>query len=179
MNVVRLHNEGDVKHYFEDLYKKLYVPLYFYATKFIHDRDIARDLVQDAFLNLLKNENEIIQIQNVKSYLFKSVHNNCINHLNHIEIENEYHKKEVERIKKELAYYDLNKTLVEQDLHRKITEAVKELPDHYRIPFELSRYEDLKNSEIAKRLKIPVRTVDTQIYRALALLRDKLKGLIS
>jgi len=164
---------------FEHLFEDLHAPLYFYALKFIDDKEIARDLVQDAFLNLLSKVREISGIGNIKSYLYKCVRNNCLNYLNHLRIENEFHKEEIKRLKKELEFYDSYKTLVEKELHTQIMNAINELPDHYRIPFELSRFENLKNKEIAEKLKIPVRTVETKIYRAINILREKLNSVSS
>ncbi len=164
---------------FEHLFNDLHAPLYFYALKFIDDKEVARDLVQDAFLNLLSKDREVFGIVNIKHYLFKSVRNNCINYLAHLHIENKFHEEEINRLKRELAFYDSHKALVEKELYMQIMDALHELPDHYRIPFELSRFENLKNKEIAEKLHIPVRSVETKIYRALVMLREKLSGILS
>jgi RNA polymerase sigma-70 factor (ECF subfamily) len=57
----------------------------------------------------------------------------------------------------------------------KITEI---LPEQCRETFKLSRFEGLKNQEIADKLNISVRTVETQIYRALKILKENLKDYI-
>jgi RNA polymerase sigma-70 factor, ECF subfamily len=164
---------------FEHLFNDLHAPLFFYALKFIDDKEVARDLVQDAFLNLLSKGSEISGIVKIKYYLFACVRNNCINYLNHLRVENKFQKEEIERSKREIVFYDTNKALIEKELHLQIMNALNELPDHYRIPFELSRFENLKNKEIADKLQIPVRSVETRIYRALGMLRKKLSGMIT
>jgi RNA polymerase sigma-70 factor, ECF subfamily len=156
----------------EHVFRQLHSPLFFYAVKFVKDEDVAKDLVQDAFLGLLnRTENE--KIENLKSYLFKAVRNNCLNHLNHKKVENEFQEKEIEQSKREITYYDTHATLVEKELQQKLMEAIEDLPEHYRVPFKLSRFEELKNKEIAEKLQLPQRTVETQIYRALTILRKK------
>ena len=58
----------------------------------------------------------------------------------------------------------------------RITEnTIEELPDQCKSIFKLSRINGLKNQEIADKLDISVRTVETQIYRALKILQSRLK----
>ena len=58
----------------------------------------------------------------------------------------------------------------------RITEnTIEELPDQCKSIFKLSRINGLKNQEIADKLAISVRTVETQIYRALKILKSRLK----
>jgi RNA polymerase sigma-70 factor (ECF subfamily) len=157
----------------EHAFKQLHAPLFFYALKFLDDDEAARDLVQDAFLKLLNNNEQRNRIENLKSYLFKTVKNNCLNYLTHKKVENEYQEQEVDRSKREIHFYDTHTTLVEKELQQNLKEAIDKLPEHYRTPFILSRFEELKNKEIAEQLGLPLRTVETQIYRAMNLLRKK------
>jgi len=156
-------------------FRQLHASLYFYARKFIHEDEVAKDLVQDAFLSLLNHEQqtEKDEIENLRSYLFKTVKNNCLNYLTHKKVENEFQEKEIERSKKEIQFYDTHSALVEKELQQKLKEAIDDLPEHYRVPFVLSRFEEFKNKEIAEKLGLPLRTVETQIYRAMNLLRKK------
>ena len=49
------------------------------------------------------------------------------------------------------------------------------LPKKCKQVFELSRYENLKNKEIAERLDISVKTVEAQMTKALKIFRENLK----
>ncbi len=160
----------------EHTYKRLHAPLYFYAYKFLKDEEAARDAVQDAFMGILYKPWNSPEIKDISSYLFRSVRNNCLNYLNHQHIENRYEILELERTKREAAYYEMNSTLVEKEMQEKVLNAVDSLPENYRIPFMLSRFENRKNKEIAEILKIPLRTVETRIYRALTILKEKLEN---
>lgn len=55
-----------------------------------------------------------------------------------------------------------------------IDKAVSELPEQMKKIFELSRYNGLKYAEISSHLHISVKTVETQMSRALVKLRLKL-----
>lgn len=157
---------------FEHVFKELHGPLFFYALKFVKNEDVAKDMVQDAFLSILSTDTNI---HNLKSFLFRSVRNNCLNFIKSNNLRNEFAAKEKERLLKEIDYYDSNKTFVENELHLKIKSAIDALPNNYRTVLKLSRFEELKNKEIAEKLNIPIRTVETRIYRALKMLRDKFK----
>jgi RNA polymerase sigma-70 factor (ECF subfamily) len=66
--------------------------------------------------------------------------------------------------------------LIEND--RRFLEAVRELPEQYRVVFVLRHFESLSYGEIAKRLEISPGTVDSRIYRARKALIEKLKDLL-
>jgi RNA polymerase sigma-70 factor (ECF subfamily) len=157
----------------EHIFNQLHAPLFFYALKFTDNKEVAKDIVQDAFLSTINGNDEI---QDLKAYLYQSVRNNCLNFLKHREVKSKYFQKEQERTKREIEFYDTHQTYIEKELHQILSRAIDELPEHYKIPFQLSRFEELKNKEIAKKLKLPLRTVETRIYRALIMLRKKLTG---
>ncbi|QGY47424.1 RNA polymerase sigma-70 factor [Maribellus comscasis] len=158
----------------EHIFRQMYAPLFFYALKFVESEEVAKDLVQDAFLNILKQKEK--KIDNLKAFLYRSVRNNCLNYLEHLRVEREFKAAEIERSAREIQFYDTHQTLVEKEWHQDLKKAVDELPDKYRIPFKMSRFEELKNKEIAEKLQLPVRTVETQIYRAMVILREKFKN---
>lgn len=64
--------------------------------------------------------------------------------------------------------------LLEKELSTEIEKIVSGLPEQCRTVFELSRNKGLKNKEIAESQGMSVRTVETQIYRALKVLRTNL-----
>ena len=159
----------------EHAFRQFHAPLFFYALKFVDQQDVAKDLVQDAFLKLLNAANHS-EIVNLKAYLFKMIRNNCLNYLKNVEIKNRFTEQEIERKSREIEYFDLHESFVEKESHKKLMVAIDNLPEKYRIPLKLSRFEELNNKEISTHLEIPVRTVETRIYRALLLLREKFKG---
>ncbi len=160
----------------EHTFKQMYAPLFFYALKFIDSEEVAKDLVQDAFLGILKQKEK--KIDNLKAFLYRSVRNNCLNYLEHLRIERDFKDTEIERSQRELEFYDTHQTLVEKEWQQKLYNAIDSLPDKYRTPLKMSRFYELKNKEIAEKLELPIRTVETRIYRAMVILREKFKGQI-
>jgi RNA polymerase sigma-70 factor (ECF subfamily) len=65
--------------------------------------------------------------------------------------------------------------LVTAELESRIKSALQRLPEKCREVFELSRFENRKYSEIADHLNISVKTVETQMSKALQILKEELK----
>ena len=70
----------------------------------------------------------------------------------------------------------LEKQMEANSLRDYILQLIEELPPARKMIFSLSRFEHLSNKEIATRLSISEKTVETQIYRSLQFLREKLSS---
>ena len=64
-------------------------------------------------------------------------------------------------------------------LKEKITEIVEDMPERCQEVFKLSRYEYMKNKEIAEKLNISIKMVEKHISKALTILRRDLSGYIA
>jgi RNA polymerase sigma-70 factor (ECF subfamily) len=66
------------------------------------------------------------------------------------------------------------KKIMAGELEKKIHSALNELPEQCRTIFQMSRFDELKYREIADKLGISIKTVESQMSKALRLLRVKL-----
>jgi RNA polymerase sigma-70 factor (ECF subfamily) len=53
--------------------------LQFYAFTLLDDMDLASDAVADVFIRILKNENSLAEVKNIRQYLYTSVKHSCYN----------------------------------------------------------------------------------------------------
>lgn len=156
---------------FEELFKQYYAPLVVYACKYVSNVDIAREIVQDFFVKLYEKRQTLTIGVSVKSYLYRSVFNSCINYINQRNIQDKHLKNiDLERDVEENLESEMNTV----ELQHKIYEVIDELPSKCRRIFKMNRLEGLKNEEIAVQLNLSKRTVETQISKALKILRKKL-----
>lgn len=156
---------------FEDLFKQYYAPLVAYACKYVSDVDIAREIVQDFFVKLYEKRNTLNIGISVKSYLYRSVFNCCMNYINQRNIQEKHLKNiDLERDDEENLESEMNTV----ELQYKIYEVIDELPPKCQRIFKMNRLDGLKNEEIAAQLNLSKRTVETQISKALKILRKKL-----
>jgi len=163
---------------FEQIFKKYYRRLCLYARKFIDDDDVAEDVVQEVFSNLWERQIVLELDVVLRTYLFRSVHNRCLNYLNHQKLISKHHNLLNEKLKNlELEYYGSDQYNASSlfELEGKIDKAISELPPQCRNVFELSRVNGLKNREIAEQLDISIKVVEKHITKALIYLRESLK----
>ena len=162
----------------EEAYRKLFYtyfePLSFYANKYLNDMDAARDMVQEVMSHIYENRETLRINESLKSFLYRSVSNRSLNVLKHEEVKTRHHTIIRER-SDETFDEDLMET---SELQAKINRLMDELPDACRQVFIMSRIEEKSNQEIADELNISKRTVETQISKALKVLRNALKIII-
>ncbi len=162
---------------FEALFRGYFVKLCAFANKFTGDLDTSKEIVHDIFVSLWEKRDTIDPGKSLKSYLFASVHNRC---LNYIRDNKKFDRGDylIEKIDNE--YQDIpGEGLDESELKKKIAKALDTLPGKCRQIFEMNRFEQLKYKEIAEKLDISVKTVETQMSKALKVLREQLKDYLT
>ncbi|MDP4184616.1 MAG: RNA polymerase sigma-70 factor [Bacteroidota bacterium] len=157
---------------FEELFRNYYGSLCNFANKFVHDWDESEEVVQEVFYRLWKNRQILHESQSLKPLLFKAVQNRCINYLEHKKIVQK-HASEIQTAAQQewFSANDTSSPLTQDELNQAIQRGIDTLPVHCKRIFEMSRIEGLSYKEIASQLGVSVKTVETQISRALKKLR--------
>jgi RNA polymerase sigma-70 factor (ECF subfamily) len=171
--------EGDIKS-FRTVFQSYYSKLCKYSKSRVHDYDAASDIVKDVFVKWWEHHSEITITTSVSSYLFRSVHNGCINYIQRV-LNNKLMVNESDlpgslnelsnHISPDYAFADISI----QELRTALEKAISSLPDHCREIFILSRLKQKSHHQIASHLGISPNTVKVQIYRALLKLKEDLR----
>lgn len=163
------------KNAFKELFFSYHDTLFRFVLYKIQDNDIAEDITQETFLRVWNTRHKLKPNKAFFSLIAKISTNLCYDHFRHIEV-----RKRHETLIPRHQNININKpeaeilgSSLEQEIH-KIVEH--DLPEKCRQVFILSRVENLSNNEISKKLGISIRTVENQIYRAIKILRKKLKN---
>ena len=168
--LLRLTNDDEKA--FEFIYWKYNAHVYNFANSLLYSPKIAQDITQNVFLKIWEKRHEINPEQNFNAYLFTIARN-----MVYKETEQKLlAEQSLRQLQEEEDVLDMS-TIQTLDYH--FTEElcrslVEELPPARREIFKLSRFERLSNKEIALRLSISERTVETQLYRATRFLKRKL-----
>ena len=160
---------------FEQLFKTHFMHLCNFAHQYVPDRDSARDITQKVFINLWENRNNIDPGKSVRSYLFTSVRNRC---LNYIRDQKKYRSNVLDVEINDYEFSFEEDHMAVEELKGRIEEALKVLPPKCREVFEMSRYKNMKYKDIAEELDVSVKTVEAHMSRALKTLKQRLEDYI-
>ena len=162
---------------FEKIFREHFKPLSNLAFTVVKDVDLAKDVVQQVFLRFWQIKDQTTIQNSIKSYLYRAVVNTSLNYVNQ---KKRFTSIEITKIEPSSEVSDL--VQIEKDktsVDTKVKEAIHELSPVCREVFQLSRFSDLTNKEVAHELGISVKAVEKHISKALKILREKLKPLLS
>lgn len=166
---INLFNEAG----FEMLFKTHYKELHAYAFSLVRDWDTAEEIVQALFLKVWE-KNEWLHIRtSVRSYLYKSVYYDSLNFMRQQKVHLRYQNLTAHTLKNETD--DAAGKLKLSEVENQLQKALNKLPEKCRAIFHLSRFEEMKYREIASQLGISIKTVETQMVKALRILRVEMQ----
>lgn len=157
----------------EAIFRTHYAGLVGFVRRYVKGTEIAEELVQDLFLKIWSRRGSLGEIDSVKTYLYRAARNTALNHLRRRKLEHEWVEKE-QAVVSEDPGHEGDESLSESELATAVRAAVDKLPPRCREVFLLSRDGGLTYGEIATSLGISIKTVETQMGRALKALRASL-----
>jgi RNA polymerase sigma-70 factor (ECF subfamily) len=165
---------------FEAVFYAWYHSLLRFCNEYIFDTEISRNIVQSVYMKLWERRKSIDESKSLKAFLFTMARNECLSYLRHLKTEVSFVKNISSTFEDQMLAYDALSELdfTHMDLEKIesiINETVASLPDRCREVFCMSRYENLKNREIAIKLNITEKAVEANISRAFKILRVNLK----
>jgi len=161
--------------YFQELYPKLMA----LSCRFV-DEDVAGDMVQDAFVALWEQKDDV---RYIPTFLYKTVQNNCLNYIKHNHVVSDYAEKvriaesRILFLNEKTDENDVFKQIEYLDIRSKIEAALNELPPRTAEAFRLYYFEELTAKEVAEVMNISYRTVEVHVQKALSLLKEELRNL--
>jgi len=155
---------------FAELYGRYWKNIYFLAVKYTKSSEISRDIVQEVFLKIWINRNNLGHVKEFKPYLHVAARNLIINSLRnkvfHVSIEN---GEEVEE-----EYLQPEKQLSYKESVILLNQAIEMLTPQQKAAYQLSRNQGKKYDEIASEMGITVSTVKNHMTKAIQSIRDYL-----
>jgi RNA polymerase sigma-70 factor, ECF subfamily len=130
----------------------------------------AEDIVQTTIIKLWNNIEQLNKIDNIENYLYRCVKNACLNFLRNNKSRIN-HISEIDIALLEIANEQINDT---DEKYEQIEKAIEALPLQCKQILELNRFEGLSYKEIATKLNISHRTVDSHLCNAMKQIRKKL-----
>jgi RNA polymerase sigma-70 factor, Bacteroides expansion family 1 len=162
-------------HAFRQLFITHYEKLHRYAFTLLKNEAAASDAVQSVFTRLWEKQGAIILDEGIKNYLYRSIHNHCLNIIRQGNTKEKYTLYQAYNNQKTSFSGEPEEQMVARELQTRIQEAMDSLPAQCKIVFLKSREEGKKYMEIAAEMNISIKTVEGQMGKALKILREKLQ----
>jgi len=162
---------------FEQVFRQYYSGLCSYANQILHDAGESEEIVQEFFVQFWQKRESVEISTSLKSYLFRAVHNSCLNQIKHQKVRENF-AQNVHRENPDPESSQAN-TLDTKDMQKAIQNAIESLPPERKKVFMMVRYEERRYKEVADLLGISVKTVENQMGKAMQYLRKALNDYLS
>ncbi|MFV0591705.1 MAG: RNA polymerase sigma-70 factor [Draconibacterium sp.] len=167
---------------FELIFADNYERIVGFCIQFIPDREEAKNIAQQAFIKLWLNREDVNTCNGICAFLFTAARSECLNFLRHQKYKQQYQDQQIKEKERQLNQEILESFQFERlefiELEEMINTALQKLPERCRQVFEKSRFEGKKNREIAEELDIALKSVESNITRAIKILRSELKEVL-
>ena len=154
---------------FDELFRLYYSQLSRFSYNIVRDKSIAEEIAQEFFISLW--EQTPMVTDSVKSYFFRSIYNRSLNYLEKAKTRT---RNEDTFATEQDHHTESEPADEEQEMHKRVSQAVDELPDKCKEIFMLCKYEEMSYSEVSELLNISPKTVENQMGIALKKLRERL-----
>lgn len=159
---------------FRELYERYAKKLFQFVLQKTGNRELASEIVQETFVTLWERRSNLL-VANVEAYLFTAVKYQIIDFL----------REKTQNQQKFISDFSEADVMVPEprftteEFEAALELGLKSLPDKTRIIFEMSRYEQLSNKEIASQLDLSEKAIEYHITQALRHLRLQLSTFIN
>lgn len=155
---------------FHYLFKNYYKSLVYFAMRYVEEREVGEDLVQELFAQLWESKSKYLSYNSFRTFLYTSVRNASLNYLKHKNVEQKYISYSLESSETD---DELDLKVMEEELYRTLFRLVEELPLRRKEIFKLY-LQGKKNEEIAQLLDVSSETVKTAKKEAVKYIRERM-----
>ena len=150
-----------------------------FAFYYLNDREATKDVVQDVFAIIWEDREKFADVSNLSSWLFTVTKNQCLKKVEHLKVKQKHRDnlkyRQLQVVHSSLTALDTSPVLF-SEINTIVSQTLEKLSPVARQVFELSRFENRKNREIAEELNISQKTVEAHITAALKIFRKALKN---
>ena len=170
--MIKKIKENDLQAY-DRLFKEHYKPMVIYIRSFSNDLHVAEDIVQNVFMELWIKRNELNIPRSVKGYLYWKAYTSFVDQYR----KDKRRRDLLDKFREEAirAAIPEDHELIGRRAHR-LNELIGSLPPTCKTVFELNKKNGLRYHEIAERLNISKKTVESHMNTAFKKIREGFKN---
>lgn len=158
---------------FDELFHKYYKVLCGYAYLYLKEEEESKDIVQNLFIEIWEKKRLDKLDGDVKNYLYRAVHNRCLNYLRNTETRIRK-QSDYERLNGEVNCRPQEKEMLEH-IYKKLEANLEDLPRQRREAISLVYLQEKKYQDVADTMGISINSLKTHLKIGLKNLREKLK----
>lgn len=153
-----------------DLYKERF---YAVVLKMTSSDEVAQDIVQDVFMNIWSNRENLVDVDNPSAYFFTVVYRRVYHHYRKVAQE-----KKLLQIAPQIneSVNTTEEMILAHESNELISQAVAKLPPQQQLVFKLSRQEGFSREDVARQLRISPNTVKNHLADAIKFIRTFLRN---
>lgn len=161
---------------FSAFYSKYHPSLSYEASRYISDRQVIEELINDVFLWLWEKQDELLITASIEAYLYRAIRNACFSFLR---------KERLVLVSLSSEPLDIREGIADAsspidrlqvaELSEQFSKAIESLPRQCRQVYRLHRFREMSYQAIACEMGISVNTVKLHMKRALSHLRTVAK----
>lgn len=155
----------------EEIIRDYETELRYFAYKYVSDWVMVDDIMQEVYLKVFLRWSTIIQVKNLKSWLYKVTSNQCIDYLRSSGYRSTLLVENLEEILMPGIVSAEQKVMKWLDRER-LFEYITSLPFYYKTTIILYYYRNFSYKEISKILCKDISFVKNKLYRGRLLLRE-------
>jgi RNA polymerase sigma-70 factor (family 1) len=162
---------------FAQVYQALWKKLYCVGYNHLRDKSLTQELVQDVFVKLWLNRNDVKNVEDAEAYLTKALRNKIYDHFDSIACRRKHTKNALENFSEERHVVD--EAMVFNEGLSLIGDELRKMPKTTQTVFKLSRFSKYTNDEIAAKTRLSGKAVEYHITQAVKKLRVRLAIFLS
>ncbi len=162
-NLVALIRLGN-KEAFDKIYQRYHKPLFFFAQKYLKNKELSEDAIQDIYVKMWEKRASLDPEKSIRKFLFTCLKNHLLNAIRNQKnkqlIASEMDKQEDHR------QNGTSNSVSFSEFNHIINRGLSELPERQREVFRLKVFEELTNPEVARELGISINTAKVHYYHS-------------
>ncbi len=163
---------------FESLYRSFSPKLNYFTNQYLLDSEASRNIVQDVFTELWDRRKTFREDTNIQAWMFTVTKNKSLKYINKQKSREKYSRhlktRQLDINYKALEGFDTSNFMLEELLNL-VETTLNKLSPSCRKVFEMSRFDGMRNQQIADELNLSIKTVEAHISKALKLFHSELK----
>jgi RNA polymerase sigma-70 factor (ECF subfamily) len=176
LDALRLGSEKAFKEIMDFWYKRLFN----FANGYLNNVENTKEVLQDVFLKLWDNRQQLAENTILNAYLFTLTRNRCIDLIRRERLLIQFRNDKKEEYMRLGENFDaLSDPILDdifaREVQTEVNRAVNVLPEQCQKVFLLSRSNGMKNKEISKMLNLSEKTVESHLTKALKAIRQSLE----